>query len=83
MAEIVGPKVVVDVQYVCNGCTYLRIDEDPVVDGEKRQSCHHPEVIDKYSCPQHFGIGGRDLTVRHPARTPKFLCPCIRIEDRD
>ena len=82
----VGPIVKVNIKYECNGCEYLRLEEDTKVGGRdlpsgmgmKYHACHHPIVLKEYSCPQWFTGGSKDLTINHTAVTPKYLCPYIK-----
>ena len=76
----VGPKVRVDVRYECNGCQFHKVDESPDSD-LKYHACHHPAIIEEYSCPQFIGGGKEELNVYFTADTPAWMCPYIRSED--
>lgn len=78
----VGPKVRVDVQYQCNGCTYHSMTDDECEDNGRKvvishHTCNHPSVIDEFTCPQWMG-GGEGQTIYHIAKTPTYLCPYIK-----
>jgi hypothetical protein len=75
-SQRVGPKMRVNVEYECNGCQYLKVDG--ASDSElKYHACHHPSVIEEYSCPQWLTGGYEELELYHIARTPTWLCPYI------
>lgn len=76
-ASRVGPKVKVNIQYLCNGCEYHQVNKDEYAD-IKYHACHHPLVIKEYTCPQYTSSNGnKDLTIYHTAPAPSHLCPYL------
>ena len=73
----VGPTVKVKIEYQCNGCQFHKVDGDEG-SGMKYHACHHPAVLEEYSCAQYVGGGREGITIYHEALAPPWLCPYIK-----